>query len=113
MSARVLNNPLESVPMVLGALRDALLELQEAGSTPALLLRIEALAALLPGAGPVPMGLQELAAHLDAFGRFLERTLATPESLAQLAVPTAELCLAWQISAEALALPSPVSSLAC
>ena len=61
MSARVLNNPLESVPMVLGALRDALLELQEAGSTPALLLRIEALAALLPGAGPVPMGLQELA----------------------------------------------------
>ena len=113
MSARVLNNPLESVPLVLGALRDALLELQGAGNSPALLQRIDALAALLPGAGPVPRGLQELAAHLDAFGRFLQRTLATPESLAQLAVPTAELCLAWQISAEALALPSPVSSLAC
>ena len=103
MSGQALQDPLESIPLVLGALREALGELQGQGASAALLVRIEALSALLVGEGPFPAELLTLAEHLGAFGSFLRRSLATPDTLAHLAGPTAELCLAWQITTEALA----------
>jgi hypothetical protein len=103
VTAEALWEPLDRIPLVLGALREALGELQNRGATGALLVRIDALAAMLPEGGPVPANLRDLAEHLGAFGRFLQRSLATPDALASLAGPTAELCVAWKISAEALA----------
>ena len=103
MSGRALHEPFESIPLVLGALREALSELENQGANDALLVRIEALAALLAGGGPFPEELLALAKHLGAFGRFLKRGLSAPETLAHLAGPTGELCLAWQITTETLA----------
>ncbi len=102
MAAQALREPLESIPLVLSALREALSELESQRPSDALIVRIEALASLLPGSAPVPEGLRDLAEHLGAFGRFLKRSLSTPEALAHLAGPTAELCLAWRISTESL-----------
>lgn len=102
MAAQALREPLESIPLVLGALREALGQLESQRPSDALLVRIEALASLLPGSAPVPEDLRDLAEHLGAFGQFLKRSLSTPEALAHLARPTADLCLAWRISAEAL-----------
>ena len=94
---------MEGIPLVLGALREALSELEKHGAADALLVRIEALAALLAGGGPFPSELLTLAEHLGAFGLFLKRSLSAPETLAHLAGPTGELCLAWQFTAETLA----------
>ena len=102
MAGQALHEPMESIPLVLGALRDALGQLESQIPTDSLLVRIEALASLLPGSAPVPEHLRDLAEHLGAFGHFLKRSLAAPETLAHLARPTAELCLAWRISTEAL-----------
>ena len=102
MAAQALREPLESIPLVLSALREALGQLESQRPSDALLVRIEALASLLPGSAPVPEDLRDLAEHLGAFGQFLKRSLSTPEALTRLAGPTAELCLAWRISAEAL-----------
>ena len=102
MAAQALREPLESIPLVLSALREALGQLESQKPSDALLVRIEALACLLPGSAPVPEDLRDLAEHLGAFGQFLKRSLSAPETLAHLARPTAELCLAWRISAEAL-----------
>ena len=103
MAAQALREPLESIPLVLGALREALGELENQGANDRLMVRIEALAALLAGGGPFPEELLALAEHLGAFGRFLKRGLSAPETLAHLAGPTGELCLAWQITTETLA----------
>ena len=103
MSGQALQDPLESIPLVLGALREALGQLQDCPYPSALLVRVEALAGLLQAAGSLPPELLTLSEHLGAFGSFLRRSLATPDTLAHLAGPTAELCLAWQITTEALA----------
>ena len=103
MSGQALRDPFEGIPLVLGALREALGQLESQRPSDALLVRIEALASLLPGSAPVPEDLRDLAQHLGAFGQFLKRSLSAPETLAHLAGPTGELCLAWQITAETLA----------
>lgn len=103
MAGQALHEPMESIPLVLGALREALGQLENQGANDRLLVRIEALAALLAGGGPFPSELLTLAEHLGAFGLFLKRSLSAPESLSHLAGPTGELCLAWQITTETLA----------
>jgi hypothetical protein len=67
------------------------------------MVRVDALARLLEVPGPVPSELQPLASHLAAFGAFLRRGALAPEELAGLAEPAGDLCLAWQVSTEALA----------
>ena len=102
MSGQALREPFEGIPLVLGALREAFSQLENEGAANPLLVRIEALAALLAEGGPFPSELLTLAEHLGAFGHFLKRSLSAPETLAHLAGPTAELCLAWQITTETL-----------
>ncbi len=103
MSGEATAPSLETFPLVLGALRDALRQIAEGAVSEPLLCRVDALARLLCEApGDAPSGLQPLAEHLGNFGAFLLRSVRAPAVLADLAEPAAELCVAWAISNEAL-----------
>ncbi|MEY3042743.1 MAG: hypothetical protein RLZZ174_1825 [Pseudomonadota bacterium] len=103
MSGQAAQPSLETFPLVLSALRDALQGLAQGEAPEPLLRRVDALARLLCEAPTsAPPGLRLLADHLGNFGAFLLRSVREPATLAALAEPAAELCVAWAISNEAL-----------
>ena len=104
MSGEAAAPSLDTFPLVLAALRDALRQLAQGESAEVLAPRIDALARLLCEAPvEVPPALHALADHLANFGAFLLRSVRQPSVLAGLAEPAGELCLAWSLSSEVFA----------